>query len=212
MQDWFIDLLKQYEGFKPKAYWDVDHYSIGYGSDTMPDGTPVKADSTITEQEAVKLIPAYINKKEKYIRQYFPNYDSLPEQTKYALIDQLYRGGQGAFAKSPKFTKALQDAYADNRLTLKEAESIIKELDIDSAEGGVKDRKQRRAAMLLGVYDPKHNNTVYSKQSQYSNFNTQFNNPGTAWGQTVRQKLVPKWDLTQFVKPNYLDLCQKKFQ
>jgi len=45
----------------------------------MPDGTPVKADSTITEQEAVKLIPAYINKKEKYIRQYFPNYDSLPE-------------------------------------------------------------------------------------------------------------------------------------
>lgn len=202
MENWFVDLIKRYEGFRSKAYWDVDHYSIGYGSDTMPDGTPVKKDSTITEAEAVKLIPAYIQKKEKYIKKYIPNYDSLPEQARYALIDQLYRGGQGAFSKSPKFVQAVVDGYSDGALNMEEAKRIIKELDIDKSTGGAKDRKQRRAAMLLGVYNPEHNNTVYDKRSPYLQFNSDFTNPASMWGQVVLNKYRDQNFITRLQDPN----------
>ncbi len=185
MDDWFIDLIKKYEGFRSKAYYDVDHWSIGYGSDTMPDGSPVKQTSTITEKEAAKLIPAYIKKKETLIKKYIPKYDSLPTQVKYALIDHLYRGGEGSFQKSPKFIDAINNGFADGKLTMEEAKAIIKELDLDKASKGIKDRKERRAAMLMGVYNPEHNNSVYSEQSPYLQFDKDFFNPASMWGQVA---------------------------
>lgn len=202
MKDWFIDLLKTYEGFRSNAYWDVDHYSIGYGSDTMPDGTPVTKDSTITKQQAEQLIPAYIAKKEKYIRQYFPNYDSFPEQTKYALIDQLYRGGQGAFGKSPKFVKALNDAYEDGVMTKEEAAKVLEQLDIPHTKGSVVDRKQRRAALLMGVYNPEHNKSAYAKHSPYRTFYQDYNNPNTMWGQVVQNTYRDQNFVTRLQDPN----------
>ena len=35
-------LLRSFEGFKPQAYWDVNHWRVGYGSDTI-----TKADGTV---------------------------------------------------------------------------------------------------------------------------------------------------------------------
>lgn len=49
MPDWYLNLLKTLEGFRSTAYWDKGHYSIGYGSDTMPNGKPVTKDSKITK-------------------------------------------------------------------------------------------------------------------------------------------------------------------
>lgn len=188
MEDWFIDLIKRYEGFKSKAYWDVDHWSIGYGSDTMPDGSRVKENSIITKEQAEALIPEIVKKKETELKKYFPNYDSLPAQTKYALIDQAYRGGAGSFSKSPKFVAAVNSAYKDGIIDIPEAKEIIKELDISKAEGGIKDRKQRRAAMLLGVYNPQHNSTVYSPRSEYKTFATDFYDPNKMWGQVFMRR------------------------
>jgi GH24 family phage-related lysozyme (muramidase) len=45
------DVVRQFEGFRTVAYWDVNHYRVGYGSDTVTraDGTVVK----VTEKTAV---------------------------------------------------------------------------------------------------------------------------------------------------------------
>ncbi len=50
-------LLRGHEGFREKAYWDVDHYRAGYGSDTKTDArtgrvTTVTADTRVTRADA----------------------------------------------------------------------------------------------------------------------------------------------------------------
>ncbi|MBB4103011.1 tape measure protein [Allorhizobium borbori] len=44
------DLIKQYEGFRAKPYWDVNAYRVGYGSDTvtLDDGSVQKVTQGIT--------------------------------------------------------------------------------------------------------------------------------------------------------------------
>lgn len=209
MEDWFIDLIKKYEGFRPNAYWDVDHYSIGYGTDTMPDGSPVKANSVISEPEAAKLIPKYINSKINYIKKHFPNYDQLPNQVKYALIDQVYRGGAGALDKSPKYVKAVKQALEDGKITSDEMPTIIKEMEIYTPDSngelllGVQNRKRRRAAMLLGVYNPKHIDSVGNKEKDiYYTFDSDYNNPNTMWGQVVRTFNLPQNFVQRLWDPN----------
>lgn len=49
-------MLKQHEGFSSSAYWDVNHYRVGYGSDTITraDGSvvSVRKGMTVTQQDA----------------------------------------------------------------------------------------------------------------------------------------------------------------
>lgn len=49
-------MIRGREGFKPAAYWDVNHYRVGYGSDTVTrsDGSivPVTATTQITQADA----------------------------------------------------------------------------------------------------------------------------------------------------------------
>lgn len=189
MPDWYIDLLSQLEGFEAKAYWDKDHYSIGYGSDTMPDGSPVKKSSVITKDQAKDLLSARVSALIEQAKTVFPQFDSYPEQSQAAIIDIMYRGGPGAFQKSPQFTKHLQSALADGVVSSEELAMLSKEMGYDNAPAGVKDRKGRRLAMFAGVYDPKDNKWVYSKQSPYTSIST---NPATMWGQVLRT-----WDLDQ---------------
>jgi GH24 family phage-related lysozyme (muramidase) len=50
------DLIKQFEGFSPKTYWDVNAHRLGYGTDTITraDGTivPVRQGMTVTREDA----------------------------------------------------------------------------------------------------------------------------------------------------------------
>lgn len=55
-----INLIKEEEKFSSTAYFDVDSYSIGYGSKKI-NGKPVVAGQTITEPEAFAALKAYIN-------------------------------------------------------------------------------------------------------------------------------------------------------
>jgi GH24 family phage-related lysozyme (muramidase) len=49
-------LLRSFEGFKPQAYWDVNHWCVGYGSDTITkaDGTivPVTQGTVVSQADA----------------------------------------------------------------------------------------------------------------------------------------------------------------
>ena len=57
-----IDLIKKYEGFRPQSYQDsVGVWTIGYGT-TRINGQPVKAGTTITEDQALQLVKQEVNK------------------------------------------------------------------------------------------------------------------------------------------------------
>lgn len=56
-----LDLIKQFEGFREKAYSSIEGgtYTIGYGT-TLIDGKPVSADLVITKQKAEQLLLQHI--------------------------------------------------------------------------------------------------------------------------------------------------------
>lgn len=199
MEDWYIDLLKILEGFRPTAYWDNGHYSIGYGSGKMLDGSPVKKNSKITESDATVALKKYINECKIAAKKVFPKFDSYPEQAQAAIIDIMYRGGTNAFSKSPKFKEALTKALEDNFVSSEEMTTLLTEMGYDTATGGIKDRKGRRAAMLAGIYNPDNNKTAYSKKSIYTNIST---DPNTMWGQVLRTRDLDQNFIKRLLDPN----------
>lgn len=64
VSDRCINLIKSSEGFSAKPYLDTNgKYSIGYGSQKMPDGSLVKASDTISQADAFALLKSRVNKE-----------------------------------------------------------------------------------------------------------------------------------------------------
>jgi len=92
-----IELLKRLEGFRATAYWDVNHYSIGYG-------TPAKnSTATITRAEAETQLRVHVAEAERCVNR---NVDvSLLNQNQYdACVSVAYNKGCGGFRNSQLFT------------------------------------------------------------------------------------------------------------
>lgn len=57
---WAIDIIRRYEGFHEKAYPDPDTgdkpYTIGYGTQFYPDGSPVKKGQCCTREKALEYL------------------------------------------------------------------------------------------------------------------------------------------------------------
>ena len=96
-----INLIKQFEGFRSKAYLDaVGVPTIGYGSTIWNDGKKVKLGETITLESAGVLLYWQVNKMCIIL-------DTLTlNQNQYdALSSFIYNVGSGAFSKSTLFKK-----------------------------------------------------------------------------------------------------------
>lgn len=96
-----INLIKQFEGFRNKAYLDaVGVPTIGYGSTMWNDGKKVKLGETITLEGAGVLLYWQVNKMCIIL-------DTLTlNQNQYdALSSFIYNVGSGAFSKSTLFKK-----------------------------------------------------------------------------------------------------------
>lgn len=110
-----IEILKKFEGFSATAYWDVNAYRIGYGSDTITssNGTfrKVKSNDRITKQQAdldlARRIPQF---EAIIIRQVgIDAWNKLPDQAKAGLISFAYN--YGSIAK-----KSLREAIKTGNL------------------------------------------------------------------------------------------------
>ena len=117
-----IDLIKKYEGFRAQAYkCPAGVWTVGYGSTTYADGTPVKKGDTISEETAEALLTDYLIKNVR------PKLEPLSlNVTQTAALESLiYNIGWGAFSKS-KCYKALKE---------KDWPTFIKEYDWFSGGG-----------------------------------------------------------------------------
>lgn len=95
-----VAILKEWEGFSPTQYWDVKHYSIGYGTTCAKDEYP----NGITRAEAEQLLRQYLKGAENSVNAFAAKYNlELTQEQFDALILFSYNlgtgwiGGDGAF-------------------------------------------------------------------------------------------------------------------
>lgn len=98
-------LIKKYEGCELKAYkCPAGVVTIGYGSTTKPDGTPIKMGDVIDQATAEAWLHNYIvNNIWPYIKDL-----KLTDNQRTAIESLIYNIGWGAFSKS-KCYKAIKE-------------------------------------------------------------------------------------------------------
>ena len=94
--------IKASEGFREDAYWDPhgQTWTIGFGTTTYSDGSPVQPGDKITEKEADEQFASHSAKDMDYINKFAANngYDWTDSQ-KAALSSFVYNLGPGALAQ-----------------------------------------------------------------------------------------------------------------
>lgn len=93
-----IELLKEHEGFREKAYKDTGGvYTIGYGTIKWL-GKPVEAGQTITDKEALLALQADLAWAQTAVNQLVRV--PLKQHMFDALVSFVYNIGESAFSKS----------------------------------------------------------------------------------------------------------------
>ena len=84
-----IDIIKDFEGFRSKAYWDNSQWTVGYG--TRASGPDV----TVTRSEAEKLLrKALANTYEPVVNDFCKKNGKQPTQQQFdAMLDLTYNAG-----------------------------------------------------------------------------------------------------------------------
>lgn len=97
-----VNLVKQFEGFKSKAYPDPatngEPYTIGYGSTRYANGDKVKLGEMLTMPEAERLLIFDLERRLGAIRAWLP-YQMNQNQVD-SVLSFVYNCGVGAFEKS----------------------------------------------------------------------------------------------------------------
>ena len=120
-------MLRNFESFKPQAYWDVNHYRAGYGSDTItnPDGTvvPVTKDTVVTQADAERDLQRRTAQTTQQIQgQIGPAWNGMTPQAQASLVSVAYNYGElpqrvvtAAQTGDPaKLSQAVLDLGTDN--------------------------------------------------------------------------------------------------
>jgi len=167
-----FDMIRRFEGFKTAPYWDVNHWRLGFGSDTVTkeDGSvvEVKPGMTVTETDAArdlqrrivvqqgKIIAAVGQDKwdalsapaKAAVTSVGYNYGTLPQ----SVSDAIRTGGPGEIAASIRLLQDHNEGVNKKRRNA-EADAV---LGIDMAAAG-RDTQSFFTDMesyLSGIKDP----------------------------------------------------------
>jgi GH24 family phage-related lysozyme (muramidase) len=143
-----VELIRKYEGFSEKAYPSGDNgkYTVGYGTQFYPDGSPVKLGQWCTKEKALE----YLYQEVKAIRSSLDDLNlSLDHSMEQALISFIHSVGWTPFLYSN-----IIDAI--ERDDLGEAAEEIKSWIFDENHeviGGLLDRRREEVALFLREVD-----------------------------------------------------------
>ena len=108
-----IDIIRKYEGFNERAYPDqstgVAPYTIGYGTQYYPDGSPVKSGQYCTEEKALEYLQYEINCIEDDLDGLHLHIDNAMRQ---ALISFIHSVGWKPFLYSSIIDQIEQENWA----------------------------------------------------------------------------------------------------
>lgn len=143
-----VELIRKYEGFSEKAYpsGDDGKYTVGYGTQFYPDGSPVKLGQWCTKEKALE----YLHQEVKAIRSSLDDLNlSLDHSMEQALISFIHSVGWTPFLYSN-----IIDAI--ERDDLGEVAEEIKSWIFDENHeviGGLLDRRREEVALFLREVD-----------------------------------------------------------
>jgi GH24 family phage-related lysozyme (muramidase) len=101
---WF-DVIKTYEGFEAKAYNKDGKWTVGAGSTTHPDGTPVKKGDVIDATKADMYVRHYTyNTVIPTLRNTIPKWDKMNANQQAALISFAYNMGPNFYGAKNRET------------------------------------------------------------------------------------------------------------
>lgn len=109
MSDAGVEMIKSFEGFSKKPYWDVNQYTVGYGTRCPSDKVDEYKANGITEEEAVELLRTYIASYEKAVNYFADKYALELTQNEFdALVSFSYNLGSGwVYSSSGNFHKTM---------------------------------------------------------------------------------------------------------
>lgn len=90
----YIDMLKGWEGFRSKPYWDVSHYSIGYGTTCPESKVDYYTNNPISKETAEKWLRSSLDGFEKSVNGFAKKYSLKLKQNQFdALVSFTYNCG-----------------------------------------------------------------------------------------------------------------------
>ena len=106
-----IALIKEFEGFAAKPFYDYTQYSVGYGTACKPGDYP----NGITKAQADQLLRAEIEKIEDHLNRFAEKYSLNWSQQQYdALVSFTYNLGTNWMNSASTFRSAVTDDARDN--------------------------------------------------------------------------------------------------
>ena len=103
-----VTLIKAYEGFSAKAYWDNTQWSIGYG-------TKSTQGATITEEEALTAMRAELLEVENALNAFTDKYGLSLSQNQFdALASLSYNCGTGWMNSNGRLRQAVTEGKSGN--------------------------------------------------------------------------------------------------
>ncbi len=147
-----LDMIRQIEGFSVKPYWDVNQWTVGYGTSCPSDKLDEYKANGITEEEADALLRERIVSYENAVKYFAEKYGRTFTQTQFdALVSFTYNLGSGWVHKNDNFVRVMSNPNAT------EAEIIFWFAAHSSAGGsvlpGLVRRRLAEANLFLnGVY------------------------------------------------------------
>jgi len=151
-------LISQFEGLRLKPYWDVNHYRVGFGSDTVTraDGTveTVTKDTRITADDAIRDLNRRKNETQAQVSaQVGPGWGSLPEGAKAALTSVAYN--YGTLPKSVASAASSGDPNAVSKAIL----------GLSGDNGGVNAKRRAQEARVAAGEAAPHTGVRYADAS-----------------------------------------------
>lgn len=117
----YIDLISEFEGIKTDAYWDDTGkvWTIGKGTTTYRDGTPVKKGDKISKEEADNLMQDFIDTKIiPKLEETIPTWNEMNPNQQASLISFAYNVGPNFYNRGgfESITKALSSVDNFNQV------------------------------------------------------------------------------------------------
>jgi len=157
------DYIKKTEAFRSNWYLDGNGVpTVGYGF--TGEYYKSKYPKGMTKEQADEEFERVIDKFSNLVKTHTPNYDSLSQNQKDALLSYMYNVGPGNYTKkSPKFQQALRD---------KDWSAVASHMDIgynDRKNPGLRKRRDYERGLFLGS-SQSPDATQYLASSPFPNY------------------------------------------
>ena len=105
-----IQLIKKWEGFSPKPYWDYGQWTVGYGTSCSGEDLARYQAEGISEEEAEEALRKHIENYSKSVNSFIDKYGMTVNQAQFdAMVSLTYNAGPGWMFR----TCTIRTAYAE---------------------------------------------------------------------------------------------------